>query len=83
VVRSVYKALKANGYDGPGPEFGELWISLFECAVVAHARRDVWAVTAHSNAADVPRSPSALIVVFISHFLTLPPRAFTQLTRVG
>jgi len=30
VVRSVYKALRANGYDGPAPEFGELWISLFE-----------------------------------------------------
>ena len=30
VVRSVYKALRANGYDGPSPEFGELWISLFE-----------------------------------------------------
>jgi hypothetical protein len=30
VVRGVYKALRANGYDGPTPEFGELWISLFE-----------------------------------------------------
>jgi hypothetical protein len=30
VVRGVYKALRANGYDGPAPEFGELWISLFE-----------------------------------------------------
>ena len=30
VVRGVYKALRANGYDGPSPEFGELWISLFE-----------------------------------------------------
>ena len=30
VVRGVYKALRANGYDGPSPEFGELWISLFD-----------------------------------------------------
>jgi hypothetical protein len=30
VVRSVYTALRANGYEGPAPEFGELWISLFE-----------------------------------------------------
>src|SRR5688500_783465 len=30
VVRGVYKALRANGYDGPTPEFGELWIRLFE-----------------------------------------------------
>jgi hypothetical protein len=30
VVRGVYKVLRANGYDGPSPEFGELWISLFE-----------------------------------------------------
>jgi hypothetical protein len=30
VVRGVYKALRANGYDGPAPEFSELWISLFE-----------------------------------------------------
>ena len=30
VVRGVYKALRANGYDGPAPEFGDLWISLFE-----------------------------------------------------
>ena len=30
IVRSVYRALRSNGYDGPAPEFGELWISLFE-----------------------------------------------------
>jgi hypothetical protein len=30
IVRGVYKALKANGYDGPEPEFGPLWTSLFE-----------------------------------------------------
>jgi hypothetical protein len=30
LVRAVHKALKANGYDGPPPEFGELWIGLFE-----------------------------------------------------
>ena len=30
VVRGVDKALRANGYDGPPPEFGQLWISLFE-----------------------------------------------------
>lgn len=30
LVRGVYKALKANGYDGPEPEFGSLWTSLFE-----------------------------------------------------
>ena len=30
VVRGVYQALRANGYDGPSPEFGELWIRLFE-----------------------------------------------------
>jgi hypothetical protein len=30
VVRTVYQALRANGYDGPAPEFGPLWISLFE-----------------------------------------------------
>ena len=30
VVGNVYTALRANGYEGPAPEFGELWISLFE-----------------------------------------------------
>jgi hypothetical protein len=30
LVRAVYNALRANGYDGPPPEFGELWGSLFE-----------------------------------------------------
>jgi hypothetical protein len=30
VVRAVYQALRANGYDGPAPEFSELWVSLFE-----------------------------------------------------
>ena len=29
LVRAVYQALRANGYDGPAPEFGELWVSLF------------------------------------------------------
>jgi hypothetical protein len=29
VVRAVYEALRANGYDGPAPEFGDLWVSLF------------------------------------------------------
>jgi hypothetical protein len=30
LVRAVYKALRANGYNGPPPVFDELWISLFE-----------------------------------------------------
>jgi len=30
VVRNVDEALRANGYEGPEPDFGELWISLFE-----------------------------------------------------
>ena len=30
VVRVVYKALGANGYQGPAPRFDELWVSLFE-----------------------------------------------------
>jgi very-short-patch-repair endonuclease len=30
VVRHVDQALRANGYKGPGPDFSELWISLFE-----------------------------------------------------
>lgn len=30
VVHAVYRALRANGYDGPAPEFGEFWVSLFE-----------------------------------------------------
>jgi hypothetical protein len=30
VVRAVYKALKVNGYDGPEPQFNELWMSLFD-----------------------------------------------------
>jgi hypothetical protein len=30
VVRTVYQALRANGYQGPPPEFSQLWISLFE-----------------------------------------------------
>lgn len=30
VVRNVDQALRANGYEGPEPDFGELWISLFE-----------------------------------------------------
>jgi hypothetical protein len=30
VVRAVDQALRANGYDGPAPEFSELWVSLFE-----------------------------------------------------
>jgi hypothetical protein len=29
LVHAVYQALRANGYDGPAPEFGELWVSLF------------------------------------------------------
>lgn len=29
LVRAVYQALKANGYDGPPPVFDELWASLF------------------------------------------------------
>ena len=29
MVRAVYQALRANGYDGPAPGFGELWVSLF------------------------------------------------------
>ena len=30
VVRSVYRALRANGYEGSAPDFNQLWISLFE-----------------------------------------------------
>ena len=30
LVRTVDRALRANGYDGPAPEFGPLWLSLFE-----------------------------------------------------
>jgi very-short-patch-repair endonuclease len=30
VVRAVYKALKVNGYDGPEPQFNELWMSLYD-----------------------------------------------------
>ena len=30
VVHKVDQALRANGYEGPEPDFGELWISLFE-----------------------------------------------------
>ena len=30
VVQKVDQALRANGYEGPEPDFGELWISLFE-----------------------------------------------------
>jgi hypothetical protein len=30
VVRTVYQALRANGNDGPPPQFGPLWVSLFE-----------------------------------------------------
>jgi very-short-patch-repair endonuclease len=30
VVRAVHQALTANGYDGPAPEFSELWVSLFD-----------------------------------------------------
>ena len=30
LVRAVYKALRRNGYNGPPPEFDQLWISLFE-----------------------------------------------------
>jgi hypothetical protein len=30
VVRGVYEALRANGYQGPPPQFSELWMSLFE-----------------------------------------------------
>jgi len=30
LVRAVYQALRANGYDGPLPEFNELWVSLFD-----------------------------------------------------
>jgi hypothetical protein len=30
VVHAVYQALRANGYDGPAPEFGELRVSLFD-----------------------------------------------------
>jgi hypothetical protein len=29
LVNTVYQALRANGYEGPAPEFGELWVSLF------------------------------------------------------
>jgi very-short-patch-repair endonuclease len=29
LVHAIYLALRANGYDGPAPEFGELWMSLF------------------------------------------------------
>jgi hypothetical protein len=30
VVRGVYEALRANGYQGPPPQFSELWMCLFE-----------------------------------------------------
>ena len=31
------KALKVNGYDGPEPQYNELWMSLFDwCASTAH-----------------------------------------------
>ena len=30
VVRTVHRALQANGYQGPAPHFNQLWISLFE-----------------------------------------------------
>ena len=30
VVRSVYQALRTNGYEGSAPDFNQLWISLFE-----------------------------------------------------
>jgi hypothetical protein len=37
IVRAVYKALKVNGYDGPEPQYNELWMSLFDwCASTAH-----------------------------------------------
>ena len=29
LVRTVDRALRVNGYDGPEPHFGELWVSLF------------------------------------------------------
>jgi very-short-patch-repair endonuclease len=29
LVHTVYQALRANGYNGPLPEFSELWVSLF------------------------------------------------------
>ena len=29
LVHAIYRALRANGYHGPAPEFGELWMSLF------------------------------------------------------
>jgi hypothetical protein len=29
LVQTVYLALRANGYQGPPPEFSELWVSLF------------------------------------------------------
>jgi hypothetical protein len=38
IVRAVYKALKVNGYDGPGPQYNEFWMSLFDwCASTAHS----------------------------------------------
>jgi hypothetical protein len=30
IVRAVYRALRANGYDGPAPEVSELWVRLLE-----------------------------------------------------
>jgi hypothetical protein len=29
LVQTIYQALRTNGYDGPAPEFGEQWVSLF------------------------------------------------------
>ena len=29
LVHAIYRALRANGYHGPAPAFGELWMSLF------------------------------------------------------
>ena len=29
LVRAIHQALRASGYDGPEPECGELWVSLF------------------------------------------------------
>lgn len=58
VVRAVYKMLKVNGYDGPEPEFNELWVGLSnECAPSPRIAELRWGVPAHSATLQVGLLP--------------------------
>jgi hypothetical protein len=49
IVRAVYEALKVNGYDGPEPQYNELWMSLFDwCASTVHCGELARDVAAHA-----------------------------------